>query len=70
MVNGFQPLTISAKRSILDVWQSSEYVFVGTTLVVRSFKYTIFCGALALQHGSPEIRLLHLIISCILLHIL
>ena len=26
MLNGFQPLSIFAKRSILDVWQGSEYV--------------------------------------------
>ena len=26
IVNGFQPLTISPKRSILDVRQGSEYV--------------------------------------------
>ena len=25
IVNGFMPLTIFAKRSILDVWQGSEY---------------------------------------------
>ena len=25
VVNSFQPLTIFAKRSILDVWQGSEY---------------------------------------------
>ena len=27
IVNGFQALTIFAKRSILDVWQCFEYVF-------------------------------------------
>ena len=26
IVNGFQPLTISTKSSVLDVWQGSEYV--------------------------------------------
>ena len=25
IINGFQPLTIFAKQSILDVWQDSEY---------------------------------------------
>ena len=28
IVNEFQPLTVSAKRFILDVWQSSEYASV------------------------------------------
>ena len=27
IVNGWKPLTIFAKHSILDVWQDSEYVF-------------------------------------------
>ena len=26
LVNGFQPLPISAKSSILDIWHGSEYV--------------------------------------------
>ena len=26
IVNGFQPLTIFPKHSVLDVWQGSEYV--------------------------------------------
>ena len=28
IVNGFQPLTIYAKSSILDLWEGSTYVFV------------------------------------------
>ena len=28
VINGFQPLTIFAKHSILDVWQGSEYFSV------------------------------------------
>ena len=30
IVNGFQPITIFAIRSILDVWQCSEYASVVT----------------------------------------
>ena len=27
LVNGFKPLTIFSKRSILDAWQGSEYAY-------------------------------------------
>ena len=40
VVNGFQPLTIFAKRSMLDVWQSFQYTSVNIclkTIFPRSF---------------------------------
>ena len=27
LVNGFKPVTIFAERSILDIWQGSEYAY-------------------------------------------
>ena len=35
IVNGFLPLTIFAKRTILDIWQSSQYA--SNTLIAQSF---------------------------------
>ena len=36
IVNGFQPLTIFAKRSILDIWQSSEYSSENITAITST----------------------------------
>ena len=33
IVNGYNPLTIFGKRSILDVWQSSKYTSDWSTLI-------------------------------------
>ena len=47
IVNGFQPLIIFAKTSILDVWQSIEYAsatsnFVSLLLALETFRTFIF----------------------------
>ena len=38
IVEGFEPLTIFTKRSILDVWQCSEYVFTADTYFILGKK--------------------------------
>ena len=34
-VNGFKPLTVFAKRSILENWQNSEYTTVSRAIIVE-----------------------------------
>ena len=41
IVNGFQPLTISAKSSASDTWQGPEYALINLTGFAGQFRYTI-----------------------------
>ena len=46
IVNGFYPLTIFAKRSIIDIWMSSEYasdICVFRTLISDGFRWYCTC---------------------------
>ena len=42
IVNGYKPLTVFAKRSILDVWQCNEYAYEIGGLGESDFQETKF----------------------------
>ena len=54
IVNGWRPLTIFAKHSILDVRQGSEYILVTFTEEILNGKLYFLCSACIVEKFKLE----------------